>query len=545
MDQPAMKSNQAKMLIAIPALVLFVLAVSCGDGTTVPPSNTYPQEEWSTATPEAQGMRSDVLADMLAHIEERSFHIDSVLVVRNGHIVLDAYFWPFQPGEKHIIHSCTKSVMSALIGIAIDKGYIQSVDQPIAAFFPDVTIANMDPRKESLTLENLLTMTSGFACRDSYLYRWKGLIEMRASADWGQYVLDLPMSASPGERFEYCNGVSYLLSVIIQNTTRMRTLAFARRHLFEPLGIQDVGWDTSPQGVDIGWGQMRLKPHDMARFGWLYLNRGRWADKQVVPSAWVASSTRSHIDATLFDHYGYQWWVADAGYYAAVGFKGQRIFVVPDMNLVAVFTGDLTGKESLVAHTLLEDFIIPAASSSRSLPSNAKDQARLAQLVDKAAQETKEGAIWISEAEGVAKDGVFTRTASPAFAFTYPFGSRKSGLDYPGQIMRMKTLSDYYFTAFIEDIPMGMALKDFGPGAYARALEKFGTDIEVTSNREVTLNCGTRAYRTDISWKAADFWPITTLLVSAYKDGKVVCVSAHPWHSPYNALPIVESLKFK
>ena len=539
-----MESNQAKTLIAIAASVLLFLTVSCGDGTTVPPSNTFPEEEWPVSTPEAQGMRSEVLADMLAHIQDRSLHIDSILIVRNGHIVLDAYFWPFKQGEKHIIHSCTKSVMATLIGIAIDKGYIQGVGQPVTDFFPDKTFANMDPRKESMTLENLLTMTSGLACRDSYLYRWKGLIEMRASADWGQYVLDLPMAEPPGERFEYCNGVSHLLSVIIQKATRMRTLAFARQHLFEPLGIQDVGWDTSPQGVDIGWGEMRLRPHDMARLGWLYLNQGRWADKQVVPTAWVAVSTRGHVDATLFDRYGYQWWVDDAGYYAAVGFKGQRIFVIPPKNMVAVFTGDLTGKESLMAHKLLEDFIIPAASSSQALPSGAKDQARLAQLVDNAAQEPGEGAIWISEVEGVARDGVFTRTASPAFSFTYPFGSKKSGLDYPGQIMRMKTLSDYYFTALVADIPTGVALKDFGPGAYAKALEKFGTNIAVTSNREVTLHCGTQAYRTDIQWKADDFWPITTLIVSAYKDGKVVCVSAHPWHSPYNALPIVESLKF-
>ena len=387
-------------------------------------------------------------------------------------------------------------------------------------------------------------MTSGLACRDSYLYRWKGLIEMRASSDWAQHVLDLPMAEAPGERFEYGNGVSYLLSVIIQNTTGMRTLAFARQHLFEPLGIKDVGWDTSPQGVDIGWGEMRLRPHDMARFGWLYLNQGRWGDRQIVPQAWVAASTRGHIDATFFDRYGYQWWVDDSGYYAAVGFKGQRIFVVPEKNMVVVFTGDLTGKESLAAHKLLEAFIIPAASSIKALPSNAKDHARLAQLVDNAAQEPKEGVIWISEAEGIARDGIFTRTASPAFSFAYPFGSKKSGLDYPGQIMRMKTLSDYNFTASIADMPTGVALKDFGPGAYAKALEEFGTHIEVTHNREVTLQCGTRAYRTDIQWKAGDFWPVTTLVVSAYKDGKLVYLSAHPWHSAYNAEPIVQSLKF-
>ena len=490
-------------------------------------------------------MRSDELADMMAHIKERSFHIDSILIVRNGHLILDAYFWPFKQGEKHIIHSCTKSVMSALIGIALDKGYLQSVDQPITDFFPDKTFAHMDARKESITLENLLTMTSGLECRDSYLYRWKGLIELRASADWGQYVLDLPMVETPGERFEYCNGISYLLSVIIQNTTRMRTLAFARQHLFAPLGIQDVGWDTSPQGVDIGWGEMRLKPHDMARLGWLYLKQGRWGDTQIVPPAWVEASTRGHIDATLFDRYGYQWWVDDDGYYVAVGFKGQRIFVVPEKNMVAVFTGDLTGKESLVAHKLFRTFILPAASSLQALPASPDGQVRLAELVAGAAQKPTEGVTWLSEAEGIAKGGIFTRTAPPAFSFTYPFGSKKSGLDYPGQIMRMKTLSDYYFTVFIEDIPKGLELEDFGPHAYAKVLEKFGSHIRVTSNKEVNLQCGTKAYRTDIQWMASGIWPITTLVVSAYKDDKVVCVSAHPWHRPYNAMPIVESLKFK
>ncbi len=268
-----MKSLQLQGGISLHTLVILALL------TSLPPfgrrsANNYPGAEWPLSTPEAQGMRSEVLADMMAHITDRSFHIDSILIVRNGHVVLDAYFWPFKKGEKHIIHSCTKSVMSALIGIAIDKDYIRNVEQPITDFFPGKTLANMDARKKSITLEDLLTMSSGLKCRDSYLYRWKGLLEMRASADWGQYVLDLPMVEAPGERFEYCNGVSYLLPVIIQNTTKIRTLEFARRHLFEPLGIQDVGWDTSPQGVDIGWGEMRLRPHDMARFGWLYLYQG-------------------------------------------------------------------------------------------------------------------------------------------------------------------------------------------------------------------------------------------------------------------------------
>lgn len=182
--------------------------------------------------------------------------------------------------------------MSALIGIAIEKGYIKNVDQTIVDFFSDRKISNLNEHKKSITLENLLTMASGLECRDSWRYGYVGLEEMMNSDDWAQYVLDLPTAEPPGERFEYCNGVSHLLSVIIQKTTNMRTLEFAKKNLFGPLGITDVRWETSPQGIDIGWGRMWLKPHDMAKIGLLYLNKGRWADKQIVPAMWVKESIR-------------------------------------------------------------------------------------------------------------------------------------------------------------------------------------------------------------------------------------------------------------
>ena len=155
-----------------------------------------------------------------------------------------------------------------------------------------------------MTLEHLLTMTSGFDCKDSYLHRWVGLFEMRGSPDWAQYVLDLPMAQEPGQSFYYCSGVSFLLSAILQEATGTSALDYARKHLFGPLGIEDVVWPESPKGITVGYGEMWLRPHDMAKFGWLYLNKGQWAGRQVVPQAWVERSTRRHFDATLFDHYG-------------------------------------------------------------------------------------------------------------------------------------------------------------------------------------------------------------------------------------------------
>jgi CubicO group peptidase (beta-lactamase class C family) len=322
-------------------------------------------------------MDSELLAAMFDAIQEEGYDIHSVTVIRNGYVVADATIHPFSENAKHIIHSVTKSINSALIGIAIEQGYIESVQQPVLSFFPGRTAANLDVNKEAMTLENLLMMASGLECRDSYLYRWRGLNEMRQSDDWVQYMLDLPMAEAPGSRFEYCNGGSFLLAAIIQETTGMRASAFAEAQLFGPLGITDVVWPSNGQGISIGWGEMRMRPHDMAKIGYLYLNEGQWDGEQIVPAAWVAASTRKQIDATLADGYGYQWWVADDGVYMAIGYAGQFIFVVPEQELVVVFTSNLSERDFYGPQNLLDRFIMPAAVSSTALPANPAGAALL------------------------------------------------------------------------------------------------------------------------------------------------------------------------
>jgi len=318
-------------------------------------------EEWPVSTPGKQGLDAGLLAQMVETIETEDYDIDSVLVLRNGHLVLDAYFPPFAPDTKHIIHSCTKSVVSILIGIAIDQGYIDGVNQPVLSFFPDRTIAHLDEGKQAMTLEDLLTMSSGLACQDSYLYRWRGLQEMRASEDWVQHMLDLPMADPPGTRFEYCNGGSFLLSAILQETTGMSALAFAQEHLFGPLGIADVTWPANSAGINMGWGEMHLRPHDMAKIGQLYLDEGQWQGQQIVPADWVRVSTQAHIHAgTLSDDYGYQWWVDEQGYYVAIGYQGQFIYVVPEMDLVVVFTSELADEDFYLPEMLLNEYVLRA-----------------------------------------------------------------------------------------------------------------------------------------------------------------------------------------
>lgn len=333
----------------------------------------WPTERWRTAAPEQQGMDSEILASMFARIQTRGYGIDSVTIVRNGHIVADAAIYPYRLGSMHAIHSCTKSIVSALVGIAIAERYIEDVEQPITGFFPARSVANLDSRREPLTLKHLLTMTTGLDCRDSYLYRWEGLERMQASEDWVQYVLDLPMGEPPGSKFEYCNGASFLLSAIIQQTTGVSALEFAEEHLFGPLGISGFDWPANPRGIQIGWGDIRMTPHDMARFGYLYLRKGEWEGKQVVPADWVEESTRKQTAATLLDGYGYQWWVDEPGdpaIHTALGYAGQFIIVVPARDLVVVFTSDLAERDTLVPLSLLREFIIPAIGSTRPLPEN-------------------------------------------------------------------------------------------------------------------------------------------------------------------------------
>ncbi|MBU1749474.1 MAG: beta-lactamase family protein [Chloroflexi bacterium] len=338
----------------------------------------WPTADWRTSTPEEQGLDSVKLADMLEAIRKQGHDIDSVSVVRHGYLVADATVYPFQPDTKHVVHSCTKSVISALVGIAIDQGHIQGVDQPVLDIFANRTVANVDERKQAMTLEHVLMMANGLECRDSYLYRWQGMTQMRGTDDWIQFMLDLPMAEAPGTRFEYCNGGSFLLSAIVQEKTGQTALDFARENLFGPLGITDVDWPANPQGITIGWGDLRLKPHDMLKFGYLYLHEGQWAGRQVVPAVWVRASTTRHIAAgTLSDGYGYQWWVDDAGYTMALGYAGQYIVVVPDQDMVVVFTSDLAEQDFFTPETLLKTYILPAAVSDGPLPANSDGVALL------------------------------------------------------------------------------------------------------------------------------------------------------------------------
>ena len=338
------------MHVILSILFAVVLAGSVTTASAAPPaelSRSPSSQTWPTATPEEVGIDSAPLVEMFDFVRERQIPVHSIQLVRGGRLALDAYFYPYDARDRHDVASVTKSITSTLVGLAIARGRIRDVQQPTLSFFPGRVVAGLNDRKRRQTLEHLLTMQSGWDCGvplgTPNVNADAILATMRRSDDWEQFALDLPMSSEPGTRFLYCNANCHLLSALLGRVTGSNALAFARRELFKPLGIDDVAWPADPNGNNYGWGDLQLHPHDMARLGQLFLQNGRWAGQQVVPESWIRTATRPHVEHTGGkDQYGYYWWMPGErlpGLFEAVGRGGQRITVWPAKNLVLVYTG--------------------------------------------------------------------------------------------------------------------------------------------------------------------------------------------------------------
>jgi CubicO group peptidase (beta-lactamase class C family) len=351
-------------------------------------------------------MDSEQLAEALDFLQEHrgEYHIESLLIIRHGYVVADVYFYPYAPDTMHDLTSATKSFTSSLIGIAIDKGYIEGVEQPILDIFSKRTVTNVDADKRAMTVEDLLTHRSGLEVISAGEVTQN---EMMETPDWVQFTLDLPMSDEPGERYVYSNPCVHLLSASIRETTGLSLLDFAQQHLFGPLGISDVAWPSDPQGNNRGWGDLYLTPHDMAKLGYLYLHKGLWDDEQVLSASWVdaATSIPKSVNLKTGDFaYGYLWWL-NPDYYKADGRDGQKIYVIPEKDMVVVHTGaggtkidetafpleDFDLEERVVAITpwsekeLLIPYIIQAAESETPLPANHTGVALLESKIQQAA----------------------------------------------------------------------------------------------------------------------------------------------------------------
>lgn len=347
------KLYEQVFLPAVDALTFYNQAESADTAEIVLPERDYwPTEGWRTSTPEEQGMDGIKLSEMVKYINENNIPIKSVLIVRNGYIVLDEKFSGSHSMDN--LKSVTKSFTSALVGIAIDKGYIDGVGQTVLELFPDREVANLDSQKQAMTVEDLLTMRAGLdwpsgPCwwldgKDCADYTTQIMLEDEDSL---QFILDQPMASEPGTSFVYTSGASHLLSALISETTGMSALDFAKENLFTPLGIHNVSWNEDGEGLNMGWTDIALYPHDMAKFGFLFLNEGQWNGKQIISVEWVRNSHEPHTITInkIQPNYGYQWWVnPDLGFYNASGAGGNYIIIIPEQDLVVVFTGSLTSE---------------------------------------------------------------------------------------------------------------------------------------------------------------------------------------------------------
>jgi CubicO group peptidase (beta-lactamase class C family) len=368
-------------LIAVVGLVVLAAFTWIVRPLRSPPASVgtpvyWPTESWRTSTPEEQGFDSVKLAEGLQSLRDKGVGIDSLLIIRNGYVLLDAYFYPYDGSWVHDLSSVTKSFTTTLIGIAAGQGKLQ-LDQTMVSFFPDWTIANLDARKQQITVGQLTGMVNGL---DSGCLSGDEptLNAMRAQPDWILAALDRKVVRQPGSSFCYDSPGMHLLSAILQKVTGMTELDFGRKYLFEPLGIKDVVWESDPQGYTHGWGDLHLKPRDAAKLGYLWLSNGVWDGRQIVPANWVKAAVSAHVHAGQ-DDYGYGWWVSKDAYWA-LGRGGRYVKVFPAYNTIVVTTASQLNFDQIdpLLHSAFKD---PA----RPLPANpegvAKLQATLATLL--------------------------------------------------------------------------------------------------------------------------------------------------------------------
>ncbi len=344
-------------------------ATSAAEGIEEPTTGEriYPGEEWTTAKPETLGVDAELLDTASRRIEENYPNIYSLLVVRSGVLVYEKYFQYQTKTDANPVYSVTKSVMSALTGIALEQGLIDSVDQKVSELLPEYFDGLEDPLKKEITLRHVLTMTGGLSSIDGNYY------DYFTSGDWLSYALGLSMNEKPGEKFVYNTGLTHILSAVIEETSGQRVLAYAKENLFSKLGIQVRRWDSDAKNRNGGGTGLCMKPTDMARFGYLYLNSGVWNGEQVVPRQWVEESIQKHVAVSGDTDYGYLFWISDitdAGgrvhhTYQANGAGGQKILMVPDLDLVVVITADLNRQSLNSADTfdIIPQYILPAVDS--------------------------------------------------------------------------------------------------------------------------------------------------------------------------------------
>ena len=356
-------------------VVLAVVVVSCG-GNGSSGDNTSPNSQhepytysipedngdgWPVGDLSEEGFDTQMIIDLMNDIRDGSYPgIDSIAITRNGKLLL--YWFDRQREldvydgwigntirERHVLNSTSKSFTSALIGIAIDHGYIASTEVSFLSLFPYASYDNWDDRKDDITLEDALTMRLGFTWDESsrpYNDPENDLVYLENNnVDWPKALLDLPMSSNPGTTFAYSTAGAIAIGKALENATSMKIADFANMYLFYPMQIDDAAWWT-PHGLANGGSGLFLRTRDLAKFGQLYLDCGVWQGQQIISTDWIIASVAPHVILPNSQDYGYLWWLDELNFgtqqvetWITSGYGGQFTFVVPDLELVVAFTG--------------------------------------------------------------------------------------------------------------------------------------------------------------------------------------------------------------
>lgn len=329
----------------------------------------YPDDFWEPITFEDAGVDGAMINSVISRVATSRMEVHSFLVAHRGRLVVERYGWnsgtnpdhpsePHQvlPDEPHWLASSTKSFLSALYGIALEDGAIPGLDQKVSEWFPDYEDLNPSPEKDSITLEDLLTMRSGLESPE-------GDVSTAEAPDPARAMLSRPVVSTVGETWNYANGNSDILAEVLRVATGMTPLELAIERLFGPLGIPSPEWEAGENGTSFGGFGLSLTSRQMLRFGEMYRNAGTFLGEQVVPADWTDESTAPRCDTPWGGQYGYHFWVPNTptGFFNTLGARGQVIYVSRELELVVVFTGDLPDETANSDYqVMIRGFIVPA-----------------------------------------------------------------------------------------------------------------------------------------------------------------------------------------
>jgi len=348
--------------IALVAVSALSAAKACAQGKSLP-----------RATPESQGVSSDAVLDFLKTANDKVQSMHSVVLVRHGKVILEAWWHPEAPENTHVLWSLSKSFTSTAVGLAVADGKL-SIDDPVMKFFPESNPDTPSTNLKGMRVRDLLTMATGHQDEP----------KVRDQTDWIKTFLSHPVPHKPGTHFQYNTPATFMQSAIVQKVTGQKVVDYLTPRLFEPLGIESHQWDDNPQGISIGGYGLYLRTDDIAKFGQLYLQRGVWDGKQLIPTDWVDTATSKQVsngsdpNRDWDQGYGFQFWRCRHGAYRGDGKDGQFCIVLPDQDAVVAITANTPDMQSEL--NIVWEKLLPAFHDA-ALPENAEGQAKVKEFV--------------------------------------------------------------------------------------------------------------------------------------------------------------------